>query len=65
MIIRNIYFRLVLSAVIVYFLHRFAPTPVNYPNTESSEYYIDVFHDTEIMDEYRWLEDENSKKTKA
>ena len=65
MIFRNIYFRLVLLAVIVYFLHRFAPTPVNYPRTESSEYYIDVFHETEIMDEYQWLEDENSKKTKA
>ena len=65
MIIRNIYFRLVLSAVIVYFLHRFAPTPVNYPRTELSENYTDVYHETEIMDEYQWLEDENSKKTKA
>ena len=65
MIFQNIYFRLVLLAVIVYFLHRFAPTPVNYPRTESSEDYIDVYHETEIMDEYQWLEDENSKKTKA
>ena len=62
---RNTYFRLVFLAVVIYFLHRYAPTPVNYPRTESSKYYTNVYHGAEIMDEYQWLEDENSKKTKA
>ena len=62
---RNTYFRLVFLAVVLYFLHRYAPTPVNYPRTESSKYYTNVYHGAEIMDEYQWLEDENSKKTKA
>ena len=65
MVFRNIYSRLIFLAIIVYCLHRFAPTPVSYPNTESSKDYTEVYHETKIMDEYQWLEDENSKKTKA
>ena len=38
--------------------------PVNYPTTKKVDQ-IDKYHDTEIKDEYRWLEDDNAEDTKA
>jgi len=38
--------------------------PVNYPNTKKTDQ-VDIYHDTEIKDEYRWLEDDNADDTKA
>jgi len=38
--------------------------PVNYPTTKKTDQ-VDTYHDTEIKDEYRWLEDDNADDTKA
>lgn len=41
-----------------------ATIPVNYPTTKKTDQ-VDKYHDTEIKDEYRWLEDDNAEDTKA
>lgn len=41
-----------------------ATITVNYPTTKKTDQ-IDTYHDTEIKDEYRWLEDDNADDTKA
>jgi len=51
--------------VIITLLHRYAPAPLKYPKTEKSSNVIDIYHGKSIKDEYRWLEDDNSKQTKA
>ena len=61
----NIYLRLCFLIIIITLLHRFAPTPLKYPKTELSSNATDVYHDKSIKDEYRWLEDDNSKQIKA
>ena len=61
----NIYFRLCGLLIIITFLHRFAPMPLRYPKTDTSSKVIDVYHEKSIKDEYRWMEDDNSKQTKA
>ena len=37
---------------------------VNYPTTKKTDQ-VDTYHDTEIKDEYRWLENDNAEDTKA
>ena len=61
----NIYLRLCGLLIIITLLHRFAPTPLRHPKTKISSNVIDVYHETSIKDDYRWLEDDNSKNTKA
>ena len=61
----NIYIKLAGLFIIITLLHRFAPTPLKYPKTEKSKNIIDIYHGDSIEDEYRWLEDDNSKQTKA
>ena len=61
----NIYLKLAGLFIIITLLHRFAPTPLKYPKTEKSTNIIDIYHGDSIEDEYRWLEDDNSKQTKA
>ncbi len=41
-----------------------ANIPVNYPTTKKVDQ-VDKYHDTDIKDEYRWLEDDNADDTKA
>lgn len=41
-----------------------ANIPVNYPTTKKNDQ-VDKYHDTDIKDEYRWLEDDNADDTKA
>ncbi len=41
-----------------------ATIPVNYPTTKKTDQ-VDTYHDTEIKDDYRWLEDDNADDTKA
>jgi len=60
--------------IIIIFSHCAAPDsditnenttiPVNYPITKKTDQ-VDIYHDTEIKDEYRWLEDDNADDTKA
>jgi len=61
----NIYLKIVGLFVIITLLHRYAPTPLKYPKTEKSYNVVDIYHGQSIEDEYRWLEDDNSKQTKA
>ena len=61
----NIYLKLCGLLIIITLLHRFAPTPLRYPKTKISSNVIDVYHETSIKDDYRWLEDDNSNNTKA
>ena len=61
----NIYVRLSVLIILITILHRFAPNPLKYPKTKLSSNIIDVYHGISIKDEYRWLEDDNSKQTKA
>ena len=61
----NIYVRLSVLIILITILHRFAPNPLKYPKTKLSSNIIDVYHGISIEDEYRWLEDDNSKQTKA
>ena len=61
----NIYVRLSALIILITILHRFAPTPLKYPKTKLSSNIIDFYHGISIEDEYRWLEDDNSKQTKA
>ena len=61
----NIYLRLGGLIIIITLLHRFAPTPIKYPKTETSSNVIDIYHGQYMEDEYRWLEDDNSKQTEA
>ena len=61
----NIYVRLSVLVIIITILHRFSPTPLKYPKTDLSSNIVDNYHGTFIEDEYRWLEDDISKQTKA
>ena len=61
----NIYVKLIGLIIIISLLHQFVPTPLKYPKTEKSLNIIDIYHGQSIEDKYRWLEDDNSKKTKA
>ena len=61
----NIYIKFASLFIVIMLLHRIAPTPLKYPKTEKSKNVIDIYHGDSIIDEYRWLEDDNSKQTKA
>ena len=61
----NIYLKIIGLLVVITLLHRYAPTPLKYPKTEKSSNVVDIYHGQSIEDEYRWLEDDNSKQTKA
>ena len=61
----NIYLKFVSLFIVITLLHRIAPIPLKYPKTEKSKNVIDIYHGDSIVDEYRWLEDDNSKQTKA
>ena len=65
MFYKNIYVKLFSFVVIIVLLHKYAPTPLKYPNTNMSKNSIDTYHGKQVVDEYRWLEDENSTQTEA
>lgn len=65
MFYKNIYIRLFTLIIAIVLLHKYAPTPLKYPNTKMSNNISDKYHGKEIEDEYRWLEDENSSQTEA
>ena len=62
---KNIYLKIICLLIFITLLHRYAPTPLKYPKTEKSSNVIDIYHGKSIEDEYRWLEDDNSRQTKA
>ena len=45
-------------------LHNIKPEDIIYP-TSKKDLVVDTYHDTTIVDPYRWLEKESSKETKA
>ena len=45
-------------------LHNIKPEDIIYP-TSKKDLVVDSYHDTTIVDPYRWLEKESSKETKA
>ena len=57
--------RLIFLIIIVTIVHQIAPVPLKYPKTNKSKNITDIYHGKIIEDEYRWLEDDNSKLTKA
>ena len=65
MFYKNTYIRLFLFIGIIILLHKYAPTPLKYPNTNMNNNIRDNYHGNEVKDEYRWLEDETSAQTDA
>ena len=65
MFYKNIYIKLFSFVVIIVLLHKYAPIPLKYPKTNMSKNSIDTYYGKEVVDEYRWLEDENSTQTEA
>jgi len=61
----NIYLRLSVLVIIITLLHKIAPVPLKYPKTNISKNITEIYHGKVIEDKYRWLEDDNSKQTKA
>ena len=62
---KNVYLKLVLLVIVISLVHQLAPVPLKYPKTNKSKNITDIYHGKIIEDEYRWLEDDNSKLTKA
>ena len=62
---KNVYLKLILLVIVISLVHQIAPAPLKYPKTNKSKNITDIYHGKIIEDEYRWLEDDNSKQTKA
>ena len=62
---KNVYLRLILLAIVVSLVHQIAPVPLKYPKTNKSKNITDIYHGKIIEVDYRWLEHDNSKITKA
>ncbi len=62
---KNVYLKLILLVIVISLVHQIAPVPLKYPKTNKSKNITDIYHGKIIEDEYRWLEDDNSKQTKA
>ena len=62
---KNVYLKLILLVIVISLVHQIAPVPLKYPKTNKSKNITDIYHGKIIEDEYRWLEDDNSKLTKA
>ena len=51
-----------LSSVIVTSGQKSSPTAIKYPNTPKGQT-VDLYFDTQVLDPYRWLEDDKSRET--
>ena len=61
---RNTTYLLIGSGILIVLLHKAAPEPLQYPRSETVNV-TDNYHGVPVSDPYRWLEDDNSKRTKA
>jgi len=59
---KNPYLILLTSVLLIIIAHRAAPIKIKYPATIKDDV-VDTYFDTTIVDPYRWLEDDFSKKT--
>ena len=61
---KNPYLSLIILSFLIILIHNTIPEDLKYPRTNTIEI-SDNYFDTTIKDPYRWLEDDNSRGTKA
>lgn len=59
---KTLFLIMALSSAIVTSGQKSSPTAIKYPNTPKGQT-VDLYFDTQVLDPYRWLEDDKSRET--